>query len=144
MVPGLGVDQEHPGRADQQVITVGAAAWDGDVVQDTHVAAVIRERQRLCTSRDLADAHPNNRIEITPDKIVIVPKDGLGRASSRRADVVSLLADTTTRTAIASKRKLRLTPDREAQPGRSPTNADEATCSPQHRRPFRLGFRNGA
>lgn len=32
-VPGFGVDQEHPGRADQQVITVGATARDRDVVE---------------------------------------------------------------------------------------------------------------
>lgn len=69
-----------------------------------HVAAVLRERQRLRTSRDLADAHPHHRIEITPDKIVIVPKDGPARASSPRG-VASLVPDPTTRAAIASKRK---------------------------------------
>jgi hypothetical protein len=69
-----------------------------------HVAAVLAQRQRLRTSRYLADAHPHHRIEITPDMIVIVPKDGPARSSSPRG-VASLVPDPTTRTAIASKRK---------------------------------------
>jgi len=70
-----------------------------------HVAAMLGERPRLRTSRELAATHFHHRIEITPDRIVITPKDGSTRASSHRADVASLLPDTTRRAAIASKRK---------------------------------------
>jgi hypothetical protein len=70
-----------------------------------HVTALLAQRQRLRTSRDLADAHPHHRIEITPDWILIAPADGLAPASSRRADVASLLPNATRRNAIASKRR---------------------------------------
>jgi hypothetical protein len=41
----LGVDHEHPARADHQVIEVGATARDGQVVQDRPAVSLQRVEQ---------------------------------------------------------------------------------------------------
>lgn len=73
-----------------------------------HVTALLLQRQRLRASQALANDHPDHRIEITPSRIVVIPKDGPGHGSSRGTDVASPGArhDQTNRHRIETKTQL--------------------------------------